>query len=431
MPNLVIVGAQWGDEGKGKIVDLLTQRVSAVVRFQGGNNAGHTIVVDGEKTVLHLIPSGILHKNCQCLIAGGVVLDPDVFRAEIQVLHAKGYLSSPEQLRISENAHLIMDYHKKLDLVREERRGKNKIGTTGRGVGPCYEDKIARRGIRIGDLFYPELRADIITTITERYMTLVDEGIAIEDMNRAAIEKKLDEFTHTLKPYVCNTSVLIHDLIKAGKSLLFEGAQGTNLDIDHGTYPYVTSSNTVAGGACTGAGVGPTQIDGVLGISKAYCTRVGSGPFPTELSDATGDLLRTRGHEFGSTTGRPRRCGFIDLVALKHAVRVNGMTGLILTKMDILTGLATLKVATAYELDGVPIDEMPSHPKILEKCQPVYTELPGWTDDINKVKSWESLPKTCQEYIQFIETKLDIPVVMVSVGPERGQDILLDKNFMG
>lgn len=430
MPNLVIVGAQWGDEGKGKIVDLLTERVSAVVRFQGGNNAGHTIVVDGEKTVLHLIPSGILHKNCQCIIAGGVVLDPDVFRAEIQVLSSKGYLNSPEQLRISENAHLIMDYHKKLDLAREEQLGKNKIGTTGRGVGPCYEDKIARRGIRIGDLFHPELRADIISTITERYMTLVDEGIAIEDMNRSAIEKKLDEFTQTLKPYVCNTSVLIHDLIKAGKSLLFEGAQGTNLDIDHGTYPYVTSSNTVAGGACTGAGVGPTQIDGVLGISKAYCTRVGSGPFPTELTDDTGNLLRTRGHEFGSTTGRPRRCGFIDLVALKHTVRVNGMTGLILTKMDILTGFATLKVATAYELDGMQIGEMPSHPKILEKCKPIYTELTGWKEDISKTKSWEALPKTCQDYIKFIEMKLEVPVVMVSVGPERGQDILLKKNLM-
>lgn len=427
MPNIVVIGAQWGDEGKGKVVDLLTKNVSAVVRFQGGNNAGHTIIADGVKTVLHLIPSGILHKNCQCIIANGVVIDPQVLCEEIELVKHRGYLRDKNQLKISESCHIIMSYHKKRDKLLEDAAGDKKIGTTQRGIGPCYEDKAARRGIRVGDLFYPKRLQQSLKTTIATYSELFKKIYGSETCAFSIIYDQLMNYADKLKPYVGNTSRLLNHLIKSGKHVLFEGAQGSLLDLDHGTFPYVTSSNTVAGAASTGSGIGPTLIDSVIGISKSYCTRVGSGPFPTELTDQVGTYLQNRGKEFGATTGRKRRCGYLDLVALKHAVLINGMSGLILTKLDVLSGLKTIKVCTHYKLNNKKINEMPAHIDTLEKCTPVYREMQGWDDDIAGVKSLAELPQACRDYISYIEDTLAIPVVMVSVGPQRGQDFLLRK----
>jgi adenylosuccinate synthase len=393
LKTTVIVGAQWGDEGKGKIIDLMAQKADVVARFHGGNNAGHTIVVNGEKLVLHLIPSGILNQDCLCIIGNGVVFDPDIFREEIAELTKRGLLGDPSRIKISDRAHVILPKHKTLDKEREEALGDKKIGTTGRGIGPCYEDKIGRRGVTVGELIEPPL------------------------------DKRGKGELDDLRPFVCNTSVLINDLIDQGKKILFEGAQGTCLDVDHGTYPFVTSSNTIAGAVCTGLGVGPTKIKEVLGISKAYCTRVGSGPFPTELFDETGDLLRKKGAEFGATTGRPRRCGHIDLVALKHAVRVNGLTGLIITKLDVLTGFPTLKLATQYDL----AKDFPLSTDLLEKCKPTYHEMPGWEENISKARANHDLPLQCRDYLKFIEDFLGVPIKMISVGPERGEEFWVTK----
>lgn len=423
MANIVIIGAQWGDEGKGKIVDLLTENASAVVRFQGGNNAGHTLVVNGEKTVLHLIPSGILHKGVTCIIGNGVVLDPSILRQELEYLKHREYLTRNEQLVISDSAHVILPYHKELDGLREEALGAAKIGTTKRGIGPCYEDKVGRSGIRTGDFLYPQILLEKLRGIVDAKNQMLDKVYRSKKVACAEIYDQLMQDADELLPYIGNTSVLIHKLRQEGKNMLFEGAQGTCLDVDHGTYPFVTSSNTVAGAACAGAGIGPTHIDAVLGITKAYCTRVGAGPFPTERDDELGKQLQNLGKEFGATTGRPRRCGFLDLVALEHAVRVNGITGLIMTKLDILSAFNEIPVCTHYELDGKKVDFMPVHAHLLEKCQPVYKTLPGWKTDISEAKAIADLPRACRDYLSFIEKSLSIPIKMVSVGPGRGQDL--------
>jgi adenylosuccinate synthase len=395
------------------------------VRFQGGNNAGHTLVVNGEKTVLHLIPSGVLHQGVTCIIGNGVVIDPAILVHEMAVLQARGFLSTVASLAISDAAHLILPYHKQLDLLRETQSGKNKIGTTGRGIGPCYEDKAARRGLRVGDLFYPEIVKDKLKAVLDLYNLQFQKIYGAETFSQSVIYDELMKHAEKILPHVTNTPVLIEKIMRSGEHVLFEGAQGAALDVDHGTYPFVTSSNTVAGGACSGAGIGPTKIDSVLGVTKAYCTRVGSGPFPTELTDAMGDELRNKGHEFGSTTGRPRRCGWIDLVALKHAVRINGISGLVITKLDILSGMNTIRVATKYRLQNELTEDTPTAAHLLEQCTPVYQDLPGWQEDITGANTFLDLPKNCQTYIRTLEEALGVPVVMVSVGPSRGQDLVL------
>ncbi|MBX7149352.1 adenylosuccinate synthase [bacterium] len=429
MACVIIVGAQWGDEGKGKIVDLFTQSVSAVVRFQGGNNAGHTLVVNGEKTVLHLIPSGILRDNVTCMIGNGVVVDPEILLKEITNLKARGLLKNDAQLVISDQAHLIMPYHKKLDQLREERSGSKKIGTTGRGIGPAYEDKMARKGIRFCDLEIPEVFQEKVENLLKRRNERFSKMFNTEPFDAAIIVKSYLGFYQELKKYVGNVSVNVSELIKSKKHVLFEGAQGTSLDVDHGTYPFVTSSNTVAGGAMSGAGVGPTVITDVIGIAKAYTTRVGMGPFPTELLNEEGKYLQEKGGEVGSTTGRTRRCGWLDLVGLKHAVRINGLTGLALTKLDVLSGLKNIKYCKAYSYNGKILNELPANLHVLEKCEPVYEELPGWNDDISKVRKLEEMPAQVLKYVKIIETFLGIPVILLSVGPERGQDIIIRHPF--
>ncbi len=434
MPNVVVVGAQWGDEGKGKIVDLLTEHAQVVVRFQGGNNAGHTLVVAGQKTVLHLIPSGVLHAGKTCVIGNGCVIDPTVLMKEIDALRSRGYLQDSAQLMISEHAHVICPWHKHLDSLREKARGGGAIGTTGRGIGPAYEDKVARRGIRMRDL----LEGDRLRRRVKDRL-----GDALEEISRLARLAKADEplmdveaivseylvLGSRLKEFVGESSLFLSEQVRKGTRILFEGAQGTLLDVDHGTYPYVTSSNTVAGNAAVGSGIGPTAIDKVLGITKAYTTRVGGGPFPTELSDATGDRLRKVGDEFGATTGRPRRCGWLDTVVLRYSARVNGMWGLALTKMDILSGLETLKICTAYELDGQRLTELPGDIEEFSRVQPVYEELPGWEQTLAGARTIDDLPAAAQRYMRRIEEIVGIPVVCVSVGAERGETILLQNPF--
>ncbi|OVE81385.1 adenylosuccinate synthase [bacterium K02(2017)] len=428
MSNTIIVGSQWGDEGKGKIVDILTQNVDAVVRFQGGNNAGHTIVINGEKTVLHLIPSGIHNLDCQCIIGNGVVLDAEIFCEETELLKNKGLLDNPDRIKISDRCHLILPYHKKLDNLREDSMGQQKIGTTRRGIGPCYEDKVARRGIRAGELFYPNKLKEKLEQNLSIYNNYFSKLFNSEPISVNQIFDQLMTFAERIKPHITNTTDLIYDLTLNKSDIIFEGAQGNNLDVDHGTYPYVTSSNTIASNACTGSGIGPTQINDVYGICKSYCTRVGGGPFVTELTDDVGTYLQDKGHEFGATTGRPRRCGYIDLVSLRHSAAVNGLTGLIITKLDVLSGLKSIKVATAYQHQGNELKSVPSQINVLEECRPIYHELPCWDEDITKAKSLNDLPQACQDYLSYIENYLKIPIIMISVGPERGQDFWVKEN---
>ena len=404
------------------------------MRFQGGNNAGHTLVVAGQKTVLHLIPSGVLHAGKTCVIGNGCVIDPTVLMKEIDALRSRGYLQDSAQLMISEHAHVICPWHKHLDSLREKARGGGAIGTTGRGIGPAYEDKVARRGIRMRDL----LEGDRLRRRVKDRL-----GDALEEISRLARLAKADEplmdveaivseylvLGSRLKEFVGESSLFLSEQVRKGTRILFEGAQGTLLDVDHGTYPYVTSSNTVAGNAAVGSGIGPTAIDKVLGITKAYTTRVGGGPFPTELSDATGDRLRKVGDEFGATTGRPRRCGWLDTVVLRYSARVNGMWGLALTKMDILSGLETLKICTAYELDGQRLTELPGDIEEFSRVQPVYEELPGWEQTLAGARTIDDLPAAAQRYMRRIEEIVGIPVVCVSVGAERGETILLQNPF--
>lgn len=429
MSQIIIVGAQWGDEGKGKIVDLFTEYADVVVRFQGGNNAGHTLVVAGQTTILHLIPSGILHAKVICVIGNGVVVDPEVLLAEINGLKKRGLLQNDAQLALSESAHLILPYHKKLDQLREEKKGDDKIGTTGRGIGPAYEDKMARTGIRFCDLASPAEFKQKLGSILERRNEYFAKLFNTPPFPLEQIYESTLKIYDNLKPYIKNTSILVNQAMREGKHVLFEGAQGTSLDVDHGTYPYVTSSNTVAGGALSGAGVGPTCIDEVVGISKAYTTRVGRGPFPTELADEIGLKLQKQGCEFGATTGRKRRCGWLDLVVLKHAVRVNGLTSLILTKLDVLSGFKTVKIATGYRASSQVLDEVPASLSLLEKCEPIYEEMPGWQENVQNIKELKALPLNLQKYVKKIETFLGVPVILLSLGPERGQDIMLKNPF--
>ncbi|HWE22984.1 MAG TPA: adenylosuccinate synthase [Myxococcales bacterium] len=428
MSNVVIVGAQWGDEGKGKIVDLFTSWADVVVRYQGGANAGHTLVVGGVKTVLHLVPSGVLHAGKRCFIGNGVVVDPEALEDEIELLKARGLLSDPTQLVVSENAHVILPYHKRIDVGREEKTG-TKIGTTGRGIGPCYEDKVARRGIRMRDL----LKASVLR---RRLAERLDEANAqIRSLGGEPVELEAmcswgAELGEKLAPYIGDAGEKLAHEVERGKAVLFEGAQGTLLDVDHGTYPFVTSSNTVAGNAAVGAGLGPTAIDSVIGISKAYTTRVGNGPLPTELNDAAGDRLRTVGVEYGATTGRPRRCGWFDALVLRYAARVNGLSGVALTKLDVLTGFEKLQVAVAYELaKGQIVHEFPSDPELLEQAKPVYEELPGWKEPIGDVREYGELPENARRYVERVEQLVGVEAIAVSVGAERAQTIVRKNPF--
>jgi adenylosuccinate synthase len=426
--SVVILGAQWGDEGKGKIVDLLTEEVGAVVRFQGGHNAGHTLVIGGKKTVLHLIPSGILRDEALCLIGNGVVLSPAALKTEIAELEAQG-VDVRSRLKISPATPLIMPYHIAVDQAREKASGAKAIGTTGRGIGPAYEDKVARRGIRVADLFYPDQLADKLRDAVDYHNFVLENWLKADTVD---YQKVLDEaltFGHYVKPMVDDVSTILYDLRKAGKKILFEGAQGSLLDIDHGTYPYVTSSNTTVGGAYAGCGVGARDIDYVLGIAKAYATRVGGGPFPTELNDDMGELLRKRGNEFGATTGRPRRCGWIDLVALKRAVQINGISGLAITKLDVLDGLPTIKVCIAYEYRGKQRTLAPLDAAGWEECKPVYLEFPGWSEPTSGVREFSKLPPAARAYLRAVEELAECPLALVATGADRDDTIILRDPF--
>ena len=430
MANVVIVGTQWGDEGKGKIVDLLTRYADYIVRFQGGNNAGHTLVVEGKKFVFHLIPSGILYESKMCMIGNGVVIDPDVLLAEMQELAESGLPVTPERLMISENAHLIMPYHKSLDLNQEAAlKGSKKIGTTGRGIGPCYGDKILRKGIKIGDLLDEDLFRDKLRDNIEEKNFLLTKRLNSEPVSFEDIYSQFQTLAEKLAPFLGNISVELDQARKGGKHILFEGAQGTQLDIDHGTYPFVTSSNTVASNACTGSGFGPVYIDAVIGILKAYTTRVGSGPFPSELFDETGEQLQQKGGEFGATTGRKRRCGWLDSVVANDAIRLNSITGLAVTKLDVLSGQSTLKIATSYEADGKKYTSMPSNIRLTEKVKPAYEEIPGWQEDIGSARNIEDLPQKARDYIKRIEDITETPAAIISVGPARDETLLLNNPF--
>ncbi|MDE6735450.1 MAG: adenylosuccinate synthase [Desulfovibrio sp.] len=424
MANTVIIGAQWGDEGKGKIVDMLSAESQVIVRFQGGNNAGHTIKVDGEETILHLVPSGILHPGALCLIGNGVVLDPGVFLHELDELAARGIDVSPARLGVSKKAHLILPYHKSLDKAREAKRAGHKIGTTGRGIGPCYEDKAARVGLRAADLADPELvRAKVRHALLEKNI-LLRELYKFEPLDAEAVSDELLALAPRLLPYVQDTDARLHAAMAAGEDVLFEGAQGIHLDIDHGTYPFVTSSNTVAGNAAAGSGVAPSALDRVVGVIKAYTTRVGSGPFPTELLDDAGSYLRTNGHEFGATTGRPRRCGWFDAVVARESVRLNGITDLALTKLDVLQNLPVLKICVAYELDGKTLEYLPQEEGALARVTPIYEEMPGFEEDISDCRNFDELPDTVRAYVERLEELAGARVSIVSVGPGREQTIL-------
>ncbi len=429
MANVAVIGAQWGDEGKGKIVDLFTRDADVVVRFQGGNNAGHTLVVDGVKTVLHLIPSGALHKDKLCVIGNGVVVDPEILLEEIRALRAKGHLLDDALLKLSEEAHLIMPYHKAIDLARERLRGKGKIGTTGRGIGPAYEDKVARVGIRFVDLLDGTTFRDKLKRNIEEKNIYLKAILKEKTLDYGAIYEDYCGYREELQRYIANTGVLLDRLMKAGKKVLFEGAQGTLLDVDHGTYPYVTSSNTVIGGVCTGAGIGPRNIQEVIGLSKAYTTRVGSGPFPTELKDATGERLMQDGGEYGATTGRPRRCGWFDAVGVRHAVRINGLTGIALTKLDVLTGFKKLKICTAYKSGGETYHDFPASLRALKNAEPVWEEMDGWDEPLTSARKLSELPSNARRYVDRLEKIVGAEIILVSVGPGREETIVLRNPF--
>jgi adenylosuccinate synthase len=429
MANVVVVGAQWGDEGKGKVVDIYTEYADDIVRYQGGNNAGHTLVVGNEKVVLHLIPSGILHEGKRCIIGNGVVLDPEVFIKEITKLKDSGRIKDDSCLLLSESLHIIMPYHKKIDIAREAQSGDKKIGTTGRGIGPCYEDKIGRRGIRLMDLLNEAVFARKLKEFLVEKNFLLEKMLGEPPCDFDAIFAEYKGYADILRTYMADTALVLSKDLKAGKKILFEGAQGTLLDVDHGTYPYVTSSSTCAGGASTGSGVSPRDIHEVIGISKAYVTRVGSGPFPTELLDETGEEIRRIGGEFGATTGRPRRCGWFDTMVIRYAVRINGLTGIALTKLDVLSEFDTIKVCTGYTYQGKALETLPAALEIFENCQPVYEELPGWKTDITGARTFEELPEKAKAYVRRLEELAGCPIVMVSVGPRRDETISLRNPF--
>lgn len=426
--NVVLIGTQWGDEGKGKIVDWLTERVDAVVRFQGGHNAGHTLVIDGEKTVLHLIPSGILRPDAQNFIGNGVVLAPDALETEIRALEGKGIEVFP-RLHVSESCPVILPYHAALDVARERQRGNRAIGTTGRGIGPAYEDKVARRGLRFDELIESDQFADKLEDVMKYHNFVLERFYGAETVDYRRVLDACMRHREYLAPLMANVVAELDEYRKAGRSVLFEGAQGTMLDIDHGTYPYVTSSNTTAAAAAVGSGVGPTHLGYVLGLVKAYSTRVGSGPFPTELHDAVGRTLSERGVEVGATTGRGRRCGWLDGVLLKQAARINGLSGLCITKLDVLDGLDPLKICVAYERDGVRLEYPPVSAELLEQCRPVYEELPGWSASTLGATSMDDLPDAAKRYLNRIEELTDVPIDIISTGPDRVHTICLRHPF--
>lgn len=428
MSNVIIIGTQWGDEGKGKIVDLLAEYADVVVRFQGGNNAGHTMVVDGEQFISHLVPSGILQKKT-CLIGNGMVVDPEVLKEEIDYLKEKGVDVGPEKLKISERAHLIMPYHKLVDNAREKMKGDGKIGTTGRGIGPCYEDKATRRGIRFVDLLDGKTFGEKVRTILDEKNFYLKNYHHADTLDPEQVIDQYSEFREIFAPYVENVSVFLYDSMKNGKQVLFEGAQGTHLDIDHGTYPFVTSSSTLSGNACCGSGIGPVEISGVIGIVKAYTTRVGQGPFPTELTDDIGDIIQKTGAEFGATTGRRRRCGWLDAIIVRNAVRLNSLTGLAITKLDVLDGLDDINICTAYEYRGEILKDFPASLDVLAECKPIYETLPGWKEDISNIRTYEQLPDKARAYLMRVEELMETPVQMISVGPGRDQTITLKNPF--
>jgi len=430
MASVVVVGAQWGDEGKGKIVDLLTRYADYVVRFQGGNNAGHTLVVDGKQFIFHIIPSGILYAEKVCMIGNGVIIDPGVLIREMDQLQAQGLTVTPDRLMISERAHLIMPYHAALDQVGEAALATaKKIGTTGRGIGPCYMDKVGRTGITTGDLLDLETFRDKLGAAVAEKNFLLTQKFKTTALDFEEIFRQYQIYGEKLQPFFGNVSLTLDQARKRGENILFEGAQGTQLDIDHGTYPFVTSSNTIAGNACSGAGFGPAHIDAVVGITKAYTTRVGAGPFPTELFDATGDRLQQKGREFGATTGRRRRCGWLDGVVLGDAVRLNGLTGLAVTKLDVLSGEESLQIATSYEIAGQRLTEMPANVHRAAQVVPVYESLEGWKEEIDQVREFADLPAAARDYIGRMEELAGVPANIVSVGPDRAETLLLKNPF--
>lgn len=425
---VVVLGTQWGDEGKGKIVDLLTENASSVVRFQGGHNAGHTLVINGEKTVLHLVPSGILRDDVECLIGNGVVLCPEALMKEVNMLEERG-VPARERLRISEACQLILPYHVALDAAREKARGKTAIGTTGRGIGPAYEDKISRRGLRVGDLLNADVFENKLRSIMEYHNFMLTEYYKVDAVDVDKTLKDMLAYADILRPMITDVPHRLGELRKSGANVMMEGAQGTLLDIDHGTYPYVTSSNTTAGGASTGSGVGPRDLSYILGITKAYTTRVGAGPFPTELFDDTGAFLAKQGHEFGATTGRPRRCGWFDAVVLRRAMQTNSISGLCITKLDVLDGLETIKICTSYELNGEQLDVPPADTEAFAQCTPVYEEMAGWSESTFGVTEYDKLPENAKAYIKRLEALLETPVDIVSTGPDRDHTIVLNDPY--
>ncbi|WP_018144053.1 MULTISPECIES: adenylosuccinate synthase [Thioalkalivibrio] len=425
---VVVLGSQWGDEGKGKIVDRLTEDAAAVVRFQGGHNAGHTLVIDGEKTVLHLIPSGILREGVECMIGNGVVLSPEALITEMEELEAKG-VPVADRLRLSDACQLILPYHVALDLAREKARGKAAIGTTGRGIGPAYEDKVARRGLRLDDLFHRERLAAKLGEVMDYHNFALKHYFKAPTIDQQEVLEQCLAHAERLQPMVTDVAGRLHKLREQGKDVMFEGAQGTLLDIDHGTYPFVTSSNTTAGGASTGSGVGPRDLDYVLGITKAYTTRVGAGPFPTELFDNMGEHLARQGNEFGSTTGRARRCGWFDAVALKRAVKVNSISGLCMTKLDVLDGLENVQICVGYNCDGETREAPPSGAEAYAACTPIYEEMPGWTESTVGIREYDQLPANARAYLERLSEVVGVPVDMVSTGPDRDETLVLRDPF--
>ncbi len=429
MKNIIVLGAQWGDEGKGKVVDIYSDFADMVARSAGGNNAGHTLVVRGEKFIFHLIPSGILHPGKKCVIGNGVVVDPKVLLSEIDKLKSRDYLKDDSQLKVSELAHIILPYHIVLDRVREEKLGSKKIGTTARGIGPCYEDKVARIGVRACDLVQPDTFAEKLAANLELKNFLLKSFYGAEGIDfRSTLEEFLS-YGERIRPYLIDTSLFLNEEIHRGAKVLFEGAQGTLLDIDHGTYPFVTSSNTTAGGLCTGSGVAPTKISGVIGVAKAYITRVGGGPLPTELFDDEGQMIRDRGDEYGATTGRPRRCGWFDVPVIRYTHRLNSLSAMALTKLDVLSGLPHVKVCVAYKIDGIRREDVPLTLPEVERAKPVYEQLEGWKEDLSNARELGDLPKAAQKYVRRLEELSGVEISLISVGADRNRTIMRKNPF--
>ena len=427
MSNVVIVGTQWGDEGKGKIVDLVTERFNIVVRYQGGHNAGHTVSIQNQKYILHLIPSGILHPDKVCVIGNGVVVEPFALQEELEMLRGFG-VSAEGRLFLSNRAHLIMPYHRAVEQADENRRGEQKIGTTSRGIGPCYEDKMGRRGIRVGDLLYPDLFRKKVLANVELKNLILERIYHAEKLEVEPICESYIELAPKILPFVTDTAEYLSEAIRGGKSILFEGAQGTLLDVDHGTYPFVTSSNATAGGACTGSGVGPRHIDGVIGIAKAYTTRVGGGPFPTELTDSVGQHIQRKGGEFGASTGRPRRCGWFDAVVVRSATLINRVDTLVATKLDVLDELEEVKICVGYRYRGERMNFFPTDLSVLEEVEPIYENCPGWKTDTTQIQNYRELPEKAKNYLNRISEQIETDISIISIGPNRAETIIMEES---